>query len=129
MSILDELQGLDVEQAMRRDLGPLSLSEVEHEVRNTLNVLISILGGPPGESPRAVVSQMEKRAMSFKNNWERALKLEAKQHDFKNQRVNTIEDFRRTWEEVGEHRGHALAQQIGDLKGLPEKARLVLDKL
>ena len=128
MTILDELQNVDVEKVIRRDLGPLSLSEVEREIRNTLSVLIALLESPPGETPRSVLNEMNQRASSFKNNWERALRLEAKQHDFATNRANTIEEFRRTWEEVGEHRGHALAQQIGDLKGLPEKARLVLEQ-
>lgn len=116
------VDAINIEEVLRRDLGNVSLEKMEAILRNTQEVMATIVGAGPDESTSQQWTDVTGYVDRFTVACEQAMNLRVEDNQFHNQRNKLLSEFRAIWNQAGSLRGHAFALKGKAVDALMQEA-------
>src|SRR5438105_3657084 len=109
---INALLKINPDDVVRRDLGRVSLAEVENEIKNTYALLRDVFTAPAGLVSQSMMIAFEGWGTEFLTYANQALTLDLARGDFHATRQNLVAYFRNLWNAAGQQLGLAFAVRM-----------------
>jgi hypothetical protein len=126
---LKGLQELRIEEVIYSELKGASFEVVEKEIKNSLDVLLTVFNSPAAETPEPIRNELDREGKNFFNFCVQALGFNVNDPNYAQTRGRLVESFKGVWNSVGKYRGHALALRAIELDQLAKDARQTLGEV